>query len=260
MKRTEIHPVTKIVDERHELIDDTIIKELPLALFLNKKEVATILCTPDNLDHLAAGYLYSERYIQKREDILNITVDERRGIVWVEANIMPEAIDDLRNVSLLSPGCFGSTPFSRALDAVVCQTVTSETRITSREIARLLNKVQSKAILYRTTGGVHSAAFCTRERLIFFCEDIGRHNAIDKIFGMSLLKGIDTRDKIIITSGRVSSAVLIKIIKAHIPIIVSRSAPTSESIRLSKRYGITLIGFARGKRLNIYSHEERILD
>jgi len=118
--------------------------------------------------------------------------------------------------------------------------------------------MQRESELYRATGGVHSAALCDNRALLIFSEDIGRHNAIDKIFGKCLIEGIQTDNRVIITSGRISSEILLKIAKRNIPIIVSRSAPTSLAVKLANKLGITLIGFARGKRINIYTNDWRV--
>ena len=123
----------------------------------------------------------------------------------------------------------------------------------------LVRDVQKCSTLYATTGGVHNAALCNKDEVLFFNEDIGRHNAVDKVIGRCINKNIPIDDKIVVTSGRISSAVLQKIVRASIPILISRSAPTSEAIRLSKVFGVTLIGFARGKRFNVYSNSHRIV-
>ena len=119
--------------------------------------------------------------------------------------------------------------------------------------------MQKKALLFKTTGGVHSAALADSEKLLYFHEDIGRHNAVDKIIGECLLNSTTTDDKGLFTSGRLSSEILLKAAKLKIQLIVSRAAPTSLSIELAETLNITLIGFVRGRRMNIYSHPWRII-
>lgn len=126
-------------------------------------------------------------------------------------------------------------------------------------ILNLSNKLNENSQLFKETGGVHSCALCSEEEIIMFHEDVGRHNALDKIVGEAFLKEIPFEDKILITSGRISSEMIIKTAKQRIPIIVSRSAPTELSVGIAKELGITLIGFARGRRMNIYQGEERII-
>jgi FdhD protein len=120
------------------------------------------------------------------------------------------------------------------------------------------NELQQKALLFKATGGVHSAALADNEMLLYFYEDIGRHNAVDKIIGECLLNGTATDDKALFTSGRISSEIMLKAAKLKIQLIVSRAAPTSLSVELAEALNITLVGFVRGRRMNIYSHPWRI--
>jgi FdhD protein len=130
--------------------------------------------------------------------------------------------------------------------------------VSIRDILALVAEFQHRSEVYRATGGVHSAALCDTKSLLIFSEDIGRHNAIDKIFGQCLLEDIPTDDRIVITSGRISSEILLKVARRNVPIIVSKSAPTNLGVRLANDLGITLLGFVRGKRMNAYTHDWRI--
>ena len=122
-----------------------------------------------------------------------------------------------------------------------------------------MKELQLRAELFRLTGGLHSAALCSAEKILYFCEDIGRHNAVDKLVGLCLKHEISLTDKVLVSSGRISSEILVKAAKLGIPILISRAAPTSLSIELAESLGITLIGFVRGRRCNIYTHQERVL-
>jgi FdhD protein len=121
-----------------------------------------------------------------------------------------------------------------------------------------MRSLQDKAAMFKETGGVHSAAVADLDRIIFFCEDIGRHNAVDKIAGQCLVDGVSLEDKVLITSGRLSSEMLLKAAKLQLPLLISRSAPTSLSIELAEALNITLVGFVRGRRMNIYTHAWRV--
>jgi FdhD protein len=136
--------------------------------------------------------------------------------------------------------------------------VDSRVEISNLEVLALVNEFQHRSLIYRATGGVHSAALCDTRNIIVFSEDIGRHNAVDKIFGQCILDDIATDDHIIITSGRVSSEILLKVAKRNIPLIVSQSAPTNLGVKLADDLGVTLVGFVRGKRMNVYTHAWRI--
>jgi FdhD protein len=122
----------------------------------------------------------------------------------------------------------------------------------------LMKAFQHRSLIFRTTGGVHSAALCNNREIMLFSEDIGRHNAIDKIFGQCFEKGIHVDDYIVLTSGRVSSEIIIKIARRKVPILISKSAPTSSGVKLADELGITLVGFVRGSRMNVYTHNWRI--
>lgn len=258
MNQTENHKIIRISGIKKETLEDTIITEVPLTIILNNEELVTIICTPIEIPYLAIGYLYSERFIQIKEDIKDIIFDEKQGILRVETDKKIDPIKDLRNTRFITPGCVGEASIYRASEAIICEKIESHMQISFQDVVRLLEDVQKRSLLYRETGGVHHAALCNREDVLIFSEDIGRHNALDKIIGRCIMHDIPTENKIIITSGRVSSDVTLKIVKAHFPILISRSAPTSESVKLAERFGVTLIGFARGKRMNIYSNVWRI--
>ena len=130
--------------------------------------------------------------------------------------------------------------------------------ISEDKIFTLMRKFKRKSQLFKDTGGVHSAALCKQEEIILFAEDIGRHNALDKIIGESLQEGIPLEDKIILSSGRMTSEIVTKLAKQRTPILISKAAPTDLGIQIAQEIGMTLVGFVRGKRMNIYSHNWRI--
>jgi FdhD protein len=144
------------------------------------------------------------------------------------------------------------------VDAQGQRKVESKIEIQTLQVLALVKEFQHRSQIYRTTGGVHSAVLCDTGNIIVFSEDIGRHNAVDKIFGECLLNDIATDDRIIITSGRVSSEIVLKIARRNVPIIVSKSAPTDLGVRLANDLGVTLVGFVRGRRMNVYTHAGRI--
>jgi FdhD protein len=132
-------------------------------------------------------------------------------------------------------------------------------KINFSTIVDLINKSKQHSRLYKSTGGAHGCALSDTNDVFIFSEDIGRHNAIDKVIGKCILDDIPLHDKVLFTTGRISTAILMKPLRAGIPIIISRSAPTLEAIDIANLYGITMVGFARGRKMNIYSHEERIV-
>ena len=135
----------------------------------------------------------------------------------------------------------------------------SPLQVKAGELFALMDELQKVSLLFQTTGGVHTAALAVPEKIIFYSEDVGRHNTVDKIAGESLLKDVSMEDKILLSSGRVSAEIISKGVKMGLPLIVSRSAPTALSVELADQAGITLVGFVRGRVLNIYTHENRVL-
>lgn len=251
--------IIKIQDNKKEKLEDIVVREYPLTIFLNNRELVTLLCTPSELKELTIGFLSSEGFIKSKEDIENIFFEKNKKIVKIEIRDKNSISEELFRKRSLTSGCGRGTIFYNTMDFLTTEILDSESKISAGKILELNKEFQNKSETFKLTGGVHSAALTNSDRIIFFSEDIGRHNAIDKIFGKVTLKEISTSNKIVFTSGRISSEILIKVAKRKVPILVSRSAPTDLAINLGKKLNITLIGFLRGKRMNIYSGEKRII-
>lgn len=251
--------VTRIQGGSRELVEDRVVTEVPLTILLDGRELATIVCTPEDLPELAAGYLFSEGIVSSREDIRSMTLRRDLGAVQVEtapcaATREGRPAPGVRLSRFITPGCFSHT-----VSGAGAEQVDSRVTVPASRLLDLVKQMGKLSRLYASTGGVHSAALCDQHGILFFNEDVGRHNAVDKLLGKCLLRGVSTRDKILAMSGRVSSAMMVKVINARIPVAVSRSAPTTESVKVSDRFGVTLVGFARGNRMNVYSNEWRVV-
>lgn len=238
---------------------DEVVTESPLTVFLNEKEFVTLLCSPQKMDYLAVGFLRSEGLISKASEIEELRVDEDEGMVFVNTSGEVDLAEKLYGKRTITSGCGKGTVFFSVLDSLQSEPVTSDLKIEAQTLLAQINDLQQKSQLFKATGGVHSAALADSEQIIVHSEDIGRHNAIDKIIGETVLKEMFLEDKILLSSGRLSSEIVIKGAKLRVPFVVSRAAPTSLSIELAEKMGITLVGFARGKRLNIYAHDHRII-
>lgn len=251
--------VVEIRQGRRNVKLDVAVQELPLTVFLDGQQLVTLLSTPGDLDHLAVGFLYSEGLIENREEIKSLTFEKDRGIMRIKTKKQKRPDLTRKARKLISSGCAAAANISGNLFEIgKYARVDSQLTISPDEIIELMRKLQQRSRLFRSTGGVHSAALCTREDILIFSEDIGRHNAVDKVLGQCILNSIPLDDKIALTSGRISSEIVLKVARAHIPIIISRSAPTMLGAKLASHLGVTLIGFARGRRMNIYTHEERV--
>jgi FdhD protein len=251
-------PILRLTEAGKNTTDDVVVREFLLTIVLNNQELVTLLCSPKSLDYLAVGFLSSEGLLKSKEEIKKIMVDDRRGVARVETEESNKQADEFLFKRLITSGCGRGASFHSATDVGGQAKVESQVRISALEIFELVREFQHRSQIFRTTGGVHSAALCDTKSILVFSEDIGRHNAIDKIFGECILKDIPTDDRIIVTSGRVSSEILLKAAKRNIPLLISKSAPTDLGVKLANDLGVTLIGFVRGKRMNVYSNGWRI--
>jgi len=238
--------------------EDWVAREFPFTIMLNGQELATLLCSPKDLKYLAAGFLLSEGFIETKEEIAGMILDQQRGVVRVQTRGGKELTQESFLKRVITTGCGRAIAFYNPADIDGVQEVDSDVRLSPLHIFNLTKEFQHRSEVYRATGGVHSAALCDTEHVLIFEEDIGRHNAVDKIFGKCLLEDIPTADRIVITSGRISSEILFKVAKRRIPVIISKSAPTDLGVIVAQDLRITLIGFARGRRMNVYAGEWRV--
>lgn len=238
---------------------DQVITETPITIFLNDREFVTLLCSPQKIDYLAAGFLRSEGLITTASDIEELKVDEDEGMVYINTSEKVDLAEKLYGKRTITSGCGKGTVFFSVLDSLQSEPVVSDVKVSAQVLLSHMNALQHMSQLFKDTGGVHSAALADSEQILVHSEDIGRHNAVDKIIGETILKEIPLEDKIFLSSGRLSSEIVIKGAKLRVPFLVSRAAPTSLSIELAENMGITMAGFVRGKRLNIYAHDYRVI-
>ncbi|MCL6612462.1 MAG: formate dehydrogenase accessory sulfurtransferase FdhD [Peptococcaceae bacterium] len=250
----------KYCGERLEICRDEVVREFPVTVFVNDEELATLVCTPDSLEELAAGFLYGEGILSGPGDLKNIKVNHQDGLVWVEtATPVPAAGNFLKRYITTCCGK-GRASFYFVNDARGIKPLETEGfKITLENIRSLMAALEARAGLFRSTGGAHGAALCSPEGIIAFYEDVGRHNAVDKVAGHCFLKGIPLSDKAVALTGRVSSEILIKAARMGVPMIISRSAPTDLALQLAGELGVTVAGFVRGNRVNLYTHPERVI-
>jgi FdhD protein len=246
-------PILRLAGETKNNTEDVVAKEFPLHVILNNQELATLFCSPTNLEYLALGFLFSQELVKSKEEIRKITIDEYKGEVKVATDGAKDSAELLSRRAITSSS--GELPHSVASNR---KNIESKMQISPSEIFALTKEFQHRCEVYKATGGTHGAALCNTKGILVFSEDIGRHNAIDKVFGECLLKDIPTDDHIIVTSARVSSEILLKVAKGNVPIIISKSAPTELGVKLADDLGITLIGFVRGRRMNIYANSWRV--
>lgn len=230
----------------------TVPGEMALTIFINGQEIATILCTPTKLTHLILGFLYSEGIIANPNEVASLRVCEDEPIADVRLTKTKYTPPTKRT---LTSGCGSGVSFETKASRV-----DSDLAVTPEEVLSLMKQLYQQQNLFQLGGGIHSSALCNRKQILVLAEDIGRHNTLDKIMGECLMRGLPTQDSILLTTGRISSEMLLKAARMQTPIVVSRGSPTERAITLGNELGITVIGYARGGRLSVFSCEERLLN
>lgn len=239
-------------------VDDIVVREYPLTIFLNGEELVTLLCSPKALDFLVYGFLISEGIIQCREDIADIKVDEEKGVVDVFTTKQKDLSNYFTGKRMITTGCGGGTAFYNIHDVVNCRPAEKGFKVKVQKLLVLMKEFLAASEVFQNTGGVHSAALSDGEKILVFHEDVGRHNALDKVLGEAFFKDIQCTDKLILTSGRISSEMLAKVAKRGISMVVSRSAPMDLALRIGEEMNTTIVGFVRGNKMNVYTGSSRI--
>lgn len=250
-------PIVQFISDNTSYIKKAVAREFSLTIVLNNQELVTLLCSPSGLEYLAVGFLLSEGLLDSKDEIRSIAVDDRRGVARVETGEGRGLASEFLSKRLIaSSGGRGVSVSSAAVQSLT--KVEHRSEVTASEIYILVKEFQHHSRLYRATHGVHSAALCDADMLVF-AEDIGRHNAIDRVFGKCFMEDILTEGRMVVTSGRISSEILLKVARRSIPVIISMAAPTDVAVELADNLGVTLVGSVKGSRMNIFSHDWRIL-
>jgi len=242
---------------RKEVLD-RIVQEEPLHIVLNGEHLVSLLSLPAMQKELAIGFLLSEGIISRVEDITSLDVDNETGTVSVRATVDEKAIRDLFQARTLTTGCAGGVTGVNLEEPSRCKRINTAMRIPAELIPKRMKEFEKRSSVFLATGGAHSAAAATLEKIVYFAEDVGRHNALDKVVGQAALSGDRLSDKILLCTGRISTEMMVKVIRQKCPIVISRSAPTSRAIELAETFFVTLVGFARGRKFNVYSCPQRI--
>lgn len=240
-----------------EAIDVDVIVEQPVSLTVNGEVWLAFMCTPIDLEAMAVGFLFNEGLIQTKEEIVSVRAcpSGENVDVWLDHSL--EKPESWRRTS----GCTGGVT---SVDDKASSTYLTEsfysngTKMTPNQIGNLISLLFEAQDLYRHSGGVHTSALSDGREIIIATEDIGRHNTLDKIAGRCLLEGIGLERRILLTTGRISSEMMQKSARLGASVVVSRTSPSSLSIEMAEKWGITLIGYAHRNRFNVYAHSERI--
>ncbi|MBD0382034.1 formate dehydrogenase accessory sulfurtransferase FdhD [Paenibacillus sedimenti] len=240
--------------------EDVIAAEAPLTIKIDGEEFATLVCTPTDVIDLVTGFLAAEGLIRFVDQIETLTLEMDRGFAHVKLRHLHQLNHAMVSKRFIGSCCGKSRQFYFHNDAQTAKTVRTSLQISIHQCFQLMRELQEQSDDFKATGGLHNAALCTADKLLLSRADIGRHNALDKIYGHMLRHRLPARDKLIAFSGRVSSEVALKAAKIGVGILLSKSAPTDLALRLADDLGITVVGFIRKDQLTVYTHPERILE
>lgn len=231
--------------------------EKPITVYLNGLEIVTVQATPRDLDEFAVGFLHIEGFLQNAAAIGPIEIDARRGMIFVSTTEeMPGGLNARKRY--VTSGCGRGLTFTSAGHLTNVEPVESELTVSAEQIYEMMGQMARGAQMYRDTGGIHACAVGIDGRVEIVREDIGRHNALDKALGVAWLEARPLESAVLLTSGRISSEMAIKAARVHIPIVVSRTAVTDLAAEVATELGITLVGYARGGKLVVYTHPQRV--
>ncbi len=245
-------------DQNGKEISTKVTIERPLTLYLNSQEIVTMMTIGDYPEYLAIGYLLNQNMLYPEDKIISIDYDQDLAVVVVRTHNETNFEDKLRKKTLTS-GCAQGTIFGDLMEHVEKTRFAYNTSISTSVIFSLLNKINTTPSLYLESGAIHGCVLAETDHPIVYMEDVGRHNAVDKIAGYMRQENIKPEDKIFYTTGRLTSEMIIKTIHMGIPILISRSGFTEWGVSLAKKANLTLIGRAKGKRFIALSGENRII-
>jgi len=238
--------------------EDLIVNEIPITVMLNGEEFATLVCSPVDEKELVIGFLAGEGIIKDPDDIKDYFYRNTQGVVWVETVNPTPQLDTFLCRNFASCCGKGRPLLYFVNDQNLVTPVEGDASISAERILGLMNEFEENSGTFKKTGGVHSAALADNDKIIVKYEDIGRHNALDRVMGYTFINRIETSDMAVLLSGRIASEMLIKAARIGTPVVISRSAPTALAIDYALQYGITIVGFAREGSFNVYCNEERI--
>lgn len=250
--------VVRIDSGEKKSIQDSVADESFLTIHLDGRELLTLLCTPHNIGELSIGFLYSAGLIHSADDIDDLTVDSENSSSHIT---LKEPIPDVNSLfkRVYTSGCGKGMLFYNVADLSHKNEVAATRTLSSGNISALMKTFIKKSNLFNVTGCEHSTALSDGESILSFFEDIGRHNSLDKVIGDAVFRRLNMNGSIVLTTGRISSEMMYKVQKMRAEFIISRSAPTALSVQLAEKMNVTLIGFARGKRMNVYTAVERVV-
>ena len=245
-------------DQEGSKITTSVVIERPLTIFLNSQEIVTVMTVGDYPDMLAVGFLLNQNMLRVDDEIISIDFDDDLDVVIVRTKRETDFEQQLKKKTLTS-GCAQGTVFGDLMEKFEKISIGSSAILKTTWLYALSQKINSTPSLYLKVGAIHGCVLCKEDQPLIYMEDVGRHNAIDKIAGYMFLNKISAKDKVFYTTGRLTSEMVIKTVQMGIPILISRSGFTAWGVELAKEAGLTLIGRAKGRRFTALSGLDRII-
>lgn len=246
------------IDHEGRAIETAVVMERPLTLFLNGQEIVTMMTIGDHPEFLAVGYLLNQNMLRPDDEVTGIEHDDDLDVVVVRTRRETDYEEKLKK-KVRTSGCAQGTVFGDVMEAFESVRLSSAAVLHTSWLYQLTKKINTLPSLYLKSGAIHGSVLCQADRPLIYMEDVGRHNAVDKIAGFMMLNGVPADDKIFYTTGRLTSEMVIKTVQMGIPILISRSGFTAWGVDLARQAGLTLIGRAKGKRFVALSGAERIV-
>ncbi|TCD11816.1 formate dehydrogenase accessory sulfurtransferase FdhD [Oricola cellulosilytica] len=245
------------IDHTGRPVSTRVVAEKPLTLYLNRQEIVTMMTIGDHPDLLAIGYLLNQHMLEPQNPVIGVDYDEDLGVVVVRTQRETNYENKLQK-KVRTSGCAQGTVFGDVMEGFDGIKLDRSARLKTSWLYALTRAINTTPSLYLEAGAIHGCVLCHEDRPLVYMEDVGRHNAVDKIAGWMHVNNVDPEDKIFYTTGRLTSEMVIKTVMMRIPILVSRSGFTAWGVDLAKSAGLTLIGRARGKRFIALAGADRI--
>ena len=245
------------IDQTGAAVATRVVTEKPLTLFLNRQEIVTMMTIGDHPDLLAVGYLLNQNMLRRDDTITAVDYDPEIDVVVVRTARATDYEEKLKK-KVRTSGCAQGTVFGDVMESFDTTRLAADGTLKTSWLHALTKKINTAPSLYLEAGAIHGCVLCEEDRPLVYMEDVGRHNAVDKIAGWMFMNNTDPANKIFYTTGRLTSEMVIKTVMMGIPILVSRSGFTAWGVELARKAGLTLIGRARGKRFIALSGAGRI--
>lgn len=246
------------INEHGKSVDTHVVTERPLTLFLNSQEIVTVMTIGDHPDLMAIGYFLNQNMLSRDDEITGVDFDDDLGVVIVRTAQETNHEQKLQK-RVRTSGCGQGTVFGDVMDGFETANLSLDARLKTTDLYQLTKAINTQPSLYLAAGAIHGCVLCSGAVPVAYMEDVGRHNAIDKIAGWAHQQQLDITNATFYTTGRLTSEMVIKTVMMGIPILVSRSGFTAWGVELARKAGLTLIGRARGERFTVLSGAERII-